>query len=192
MREATAARQTKETNINLSLSLDEWAEAKISTGIGFFDHMLELFAVHSGFGITLTCIGDINVDSHHTVEDVGIVLGEAILNAVGDKRGIERYGFSSVPMDEALVNCSLDLSGRPYTVFNITFGCSVLGTMETEAIREFFVAVANNAKMNIHLSCEYGLNSHHIAEAAFKSFARAMKQAVKIDGTKLPSSKGTL
>ncbi|MDR2520139.1 MAG: imidazoleglycerol-phosphate dehydratase HisB [Eubacteriaceae bacterium] len=192
MRTALIERNTGETKIRLALSLDSGEDATVSTGIGFFDHMLALFGKHSGFGLNISCAGDTHVDSHHTVEDTGIALGLALKKALGDKMGIERYGFASIPMDEALVNCTVDFSGRSFLTYSVSFPSEKLGEMEAESVREFFLALSSNAQMNLHLSLLYGQNSHHIAECAFKAAARAMRDASRLTGTGLPSTKGVL
>ena len=181
MRTTTITRETKETKIRMTLNLDGTGQADIDTGIGFIDHMLELFAFHSGFDMKVSCQGDLKVDSHHTVEDLGIVLGQCIKLALGDKKGITRYGQMSIPMDEALVTTTLDLSGRPYLVYHVTLPMMVLGNYETEMTKEFFKAVSDQALMTLHINEAYGENTHHIIEAIFKSFARALKMAVMID-----------
>lgn len=195
MRTCTIDRETKETKIHMSLNLDGNGQASIDTGVGFLDHMFELLAFHAGFDLDVQCCGDLKVDSHHTVEDLGITLGQCILKALGDKKGITRYGQMSIPMDEALVTTYLDLSGRPYLVYNATLPSMLLGNYETEMTKEFFKAVSDNALMTLHIQEHYGENTHHIIEAMFKSFARALKQAVSIDAMnkdKVMSSKGVL
>ena len=195
MRISSIDRQTKETCIQMTLQIDGNGIAKVDTGVGFMNHMLELFAFHSGFDLEVKCQGDIVVDSHHTVEDLGIVLGEYIKEALGDKKGIYRYGQMSVPMDETLVTTTLDLSGRPYLVYNATLPLGMLGNYETEMTKEFFKAVSDHALMTLHINQAYGENTHHIIEAMFKSFARALKQAVSIDEKNkdlIVSSKGML
>lgn len=195
MRTCTIDRETKETKIHMSLNLDGNGQASIDTGVGFLDHMFELLAFHAGFDLDVQCCGDLKVDSHHTVEDLGITLGQCILKALGDKKGITRYGQMSIPMDEALVTTYLDLSGRPYLVYNATLPSMSLGNYETEMTKEFFKAVSDNALMTLHIQEHYGENTHHIIEAMFKSFARALKQAVSIDAMnkdKVMSSKGVL
>lgn len=176
-RKAEINRKTKETDIKCSLSLDGAGRSEIDTGLGFFDHMLEGFARHGFFDLELTCKGDLNVDTHHTVEDTGIVLGQAIAAAVGDKKGIRRYGHFTLPMDDALVICAVDLCGRPYLNYDLTFPQDMCGDMEMCMVREFFYAISYSAGMNIHLKQLDGLNSHHIAEAAFKAFAKALDMA---------------
>lgn len=195
MRISSIDRQTKETCIQMTLQIEGNGIAKVDTGVGFMNHMLELFAFHSGFDLEVKCQGDIEIDSHHTVEDLGIVLGECIKEALGDKKGIYRYGQMSVPMDEALVTTTLDLSGRPYLVYNATLPLGMLGNYETEMTKEFFKAVSDHALMTLHINEAYGENTHHIIEAMFKSFARALKQAVSIDEKNkdlVVSSKGML
>ena len=199
MRNATIQRKTNETAIDLALDLDpaKTGDYKHATGVGFFDHMLDHVARHGRLSLHITCDGDTHVDDHHTVEDVGIALGEAIAQAIGDKRGIERYGHASVPMDESLANVSLDLSGRPALVFRIESNsfndpAGKIGTFDTQLVKEFFNAVANTAKMNLHLHVPWGENNHHIAEAIFKAFGRALRDAVRVTGDDVPSTKGTL
>ena len=195
MRSSTIERHTKETKIKMSLCLDGQGNANIETGIGFMDHMLELFAFHSGFDLDVVCDGDLKVDSHHSVEDLGIVLGMCIKEALGDKKGITRYGQMTIPMDEALVTTTLDLSGRPYLVYQANLPMPILGNYETEMTKEFFKAVSDQALITLHIQEAYGDNTHHIIEAMFKSFARALKQAVTIDEEnkeKVVSSKGVL
>ena len=195
MRTAEINRKTAETEIMLSLNLDGTGKAEIDSGVGFLDHMLTLFAKHSRFDLKLRCAGDIYVDDHHSVEDIGICLGQAINTALGDKLGIERYGSVIIPMDEALVLCAVDLSGRPYIACNLEFKTEKIGSFDTELVQEFFTAVSRTGLMTLHLKQFDGQNSHHIAEGAFKAFARAMKQAVKLDpdcAGELPSTKGTL
>jgi len=191
MRTSSISRKTKETDIQLSLCLDG-GEISVSTGVGFFDHMLTAFAVHGGFGLTVNVCGDLAVDCHHTIEDTGIVLGQAIREAVGDKKGIARFGSSYVPMDEALGFCALDISNRAYLVFDAAFTAPMIGAYDTQMSEEFFRAVASNAGITLHLKCEYGKNDHHIVEALYKAFARALKMAVKIEGDAVLSSKGVL
>ena len=174
-------RKTKETDIRLRLVLDGAGQSRIQTGIGFLDHMLEGFAKHGFFDLTLTVNGDLNVDGHHTVEDAGIVLGNAIREALGDKGGIRRYGSSILPMDDALCLCAVDLCGRPYFAFDCTFPAERVGGLETELVREFFYAVSYSAGMNLHLKMLNGVNTHHMIEAMFKAFGRALDEAVSID-----------
>ena len=192
MREGSVKRETKETSIELTLNIDGQGRNQIRTGVGFFDHMLTAFAVHSGFDLTLTCRGDLDVDCHHTVEDVGIALGKAFSDAISDKTGINRYGSFMIPMDEALAACCVDISGRPYLVFNADFCDYRLGDMDTAMVEEFFRAFAMNAMVTLHINLLYGRNDHHKAEAIFKAFAHALKMAVKIEGTEILSSKGSL
>ena len=181
MREAKINRKTKETDIEVKLNLDGTGVSDISTGIGFFDHMLEGFTRHGLFDLTLKCKGDLNVDGHHTVEDCGIVLGNAIKEAIGDKAGIKRYGNFILPMDDALILCAIDLCGRPYFEYDLEFPTEKCGEMDTELVREFFYALSYSAMMNIHIRQLSGVNSHHIAEAAFKAFAKALDQATGFD-----------
>ncbi|MBO5353434.1 MAG: imidazoleglycerol-phosphate dehydratase HisB [Lachnospiraceae bacterium] len=181
MRTAKIERKTKETEIVLELNLDGTGRAEISTGIGFFDHMLNSFARHGFFDLKLTVKGDLEVDCHHTIEDVGIVLGQAIETALGGKEGITRYGHCILPMDETLCLCAIDLSGRPYLNFDMTFTTDRVGGFDTEMVKEFFYAVSYSGKMNLHIKQLDGANNHHLIEAAFKSFARALDAAVKAD-----------
>ena len=180
-RQATIHRVTKETDISLTLNLDGTGTASISTGIGFFDHMLNSFARHGFFDLDLKVRGDLQVDTHHTVEDVGIVLGQAIQQAVGDKAGIRRFGSQILPMDESLVLCSLDLCGRPYLGYDLSLDRERVGDFETEMAREFFYAISYGAMMNLHLRQMAGENCHHILEAAFKAFGRALDEACSFD-----------
>lgn len=193
-RTAERTRRTKETNITLRLNLDGTGKARISTGIGFFDHMLEGFSRHGFFDLECTVQGDLQVDGHHTVEDTGIVLGQAIAEAVGDKRGICRYGSAILPMDDALILCAVDLCGRPYLNFDCCFPVERVGALETELVREFFYAVSYSAGMNLHLKKLDGLNAHHLIEAMFKAFARALEAAVRPDSRieGVLSTKGSL
>ena len=178
---ATIERNTSETKIKCTLNLDGSGKADIHTGIGFFDHMMNSFARHGFFDLSLQVEGDLEVDTHHTVEDTGIVLGQAIARAVGDKQGITRYGSQILPMDEALVMCALDLCGRPYLVCDLTLDREKVGDLETEMVREFFYAVSYGAAMNLHIRQMSGANNHHIIEAAFKAFARALDAACAMD-----------
>jgi imidazoleglycerol-phosphate dehydratase len=180
-RQASIERNTAETKIKLSLNLDEQSPVEIDTGVGFFDHMLTLFAVHGRFSLQLKADGDTWVDSHHTVEDVGIVLGQAIRKAIGDKVGINRYGTSFVPMDETLGMVSLDLSGRSFLVFDTEFDNPKLGAFDTELAEEFFQAVAFNVQMNLHLKILHGKNTHHKIESLFKAFGRSLREAVTVN-----------
>ncbi len=194
MRSAKVERNTKETQITCELNLDGTGAAKIDTGIGFLDHMLNSFARHGFFDLNLSVKGDLYVDCHHTIEDTGIVLGQAIKEAIGDKAGIARYGSSLLPMDETLVLCAIDLSGRPYLNFDMTFTSDRVGYYDTEMVREFFYAVSYAAGMNLHIKQMDGTNNHHLIEAAYKAFARALDAATKaeprLSGTL--STKGTL
>lgn len=176
-RTATCSRETKETSISVTLNLDGTGENKIHTGIGFFDHMLDGFARHGLFDLTVSVSGDLDVDCHHTIEDTGIVLGQAIAQAVGDKAGIKRYGYMILPMDETLALGAVDLSGRPYLQFSAEFEKEKIGDMDTEMIREFFYAVSYSAAMNVHLKILDGGNAHHMAEALFKAFGKALDMA---------------
>ena len=176
-RTASCTRTTKETDIDLTLNLDGTGKTQIDTGVGFFDHMLDGFARHGLFDLTVKVIGDLDVDCHHTIEDTGIVLGQAILAAIGDKAGIRRYGHFMLPMDETLALCAVDLSGRPYLRFQSEFTAERIGDMDTEMIKEFFYAVSYSAMMNIHLRILDGENSHHMAETLFKSFVKALDMA---------------
>lgn len=187
-------RDTKETQIELTLNLDGSGKADLHTGIGFFDHMLDGFTRHGLFDLNLHAHGDLEVDSHHTIEDTGIVLGTAIREAIGDKKGICRYGYFLLPMDEALVMCAVDLSGRPYFCWDADFTADRCGDMDTEMAREFFYAVSYAAAMNLHIKVLYGTNNHHIMEAMFKAFAKALDMATRYDEriTDVLSTKGTL
>lgn len=178
MRTAETARKTKETDIRITLNLDGTGKAEISTGIGFFDHMLEGFARHGFFDVKCHVEGDLQVDGHHTVEDTGIVLGQAIARALGDKKGIRRYGHFLLPMDDALVLCAVDLCGRPWLNFDCTFPTERVGELDTELVREFFYALSYSAGMNLHLKLLNGSNAHHMIEAMFKAFAKALDMAV--------------
>lgn len=191
MRTAEITRKTKETDITVRLDLDG-GNADISTGIGFFDHMLTAFAVHGGMGLTVKAVGDLQVDGHHTVEDVGIVLGKAFREALGDMKGIARYGTAFIPMDEALGFASIDISGRPFLVFDAEFSDSKIGDFDTCLTEEFFRAFAFNAGVTLHLKCEYGKNDHHKVEALFKAAAHAVKAAKTASGSEILSTKGVL
>jgi imidazoleglycerol-phosphate dehydratase len=192
-RTASITRKTNETQITVDLSLDGGAYDH-KTGVGFFDHMLDHIAKHGRFGCKITARGDLHIDDHHTVEDVGIVLGQALDKALGDKKGIERYGFASVPMDEALARVSVDLSGRAALVFATSFDeqPAKIGTFDTQLVREFFNALVNNGKFNCHVEVVHGSNHHHMAEAIFKALGRALRMAVAVTGTDVPSTKGSL
>ena len=193
-RGAKRSRETGETKIDLELWLDGAGDYENSTGIGFFDHMLDLLARHGRLGLKVSAEGDTETGAHHTVEDVGIVLGQALDEALGDRAGIRRYGSALVPMDEALAECAIDISGRPHCVFRADLPRATIAGFETELAEEFFNAVANSARLTLHISVRYGTNVHHMIEAAFKAFARALRVAVSIDPeeTGVPSTKGTL
>ena len=195
-RTATINRKTNETDIALSLCLDGGAY-KIQTGVGFFDHMLDHVARHGRLGLNVVATGDRHVDDHHTVEDVGIVLGQALVEALDDKRGIERFGFASVPMEDALARVSVDLSGRQALVFEVRpsafrHGSGKIGTFDTQLVEEFLTALVNNGRFNCHVEVPYGNNHHHISEAIFKALGRALRQAVAVTGDQIPSTKGVL
>jgi imidazoleglycerol-phosphate dehydratase len=195
MRKGAVARQTKETSIEVSLDLDGAGASDIATGIGFFDHMLDQLARHSLIDIKIHAAGDRHIDDHHTVEDVGIALGQALLQALGDKRGLTRYADCLLAMDETLTRVALDVSGRPFLVFRTEFPTERIGVFDTELVREFFQAFASNAGLTLHIETLYGANSHHIAESCFKGVARALKEALGIDprqGARVPSTKGAL
>lgn len=188
------SRKTKETDISVSLNIDGAGKAQINTGVGFFDHMLEGFSKHGFFDLKLQCEGDLEVDCHHTIEDCGIVLGNAIKEAVGDKKGIKRFGSCILPMDETLVLCAIDLSGRPYLVFDGDFTAERVGYMDTEMVKEFFYAISYSAGMNLHIKVLNPGNNHHMIEAMFKAFARALDEATTYDPriTDILSTKGSL
>ncbi|MGM9646885.1 MAG: imidazoleglycerol-phosphate dehydratase HisB [Eubacteriales bacterium] len=195
MRQTTVTRKTAETDISLTLNLDGSGTASVASGCGFLDHMLTLFAKHGGFDLSLTCKGDTYVDDHHTVEDIGICLGKALTAALGDKRGIHRYGFYILPMDEALILTSLDLSGRSTLCCELELPAQKVGTFDTELVEEFFAALTRSAEMTLHIKQMAGKNTHHIIEGTFKSFARSLKAAVAIDAQnadQIPSTKGSL
>src|SRR5262245_60658637 len=191
---ATIDRKTAETEIRLEVNLDGSGVAQVQTGVGFFDHMLTLLARHAAFDLTVEAKGDLHVDQHHTVEDVGICLGQAVKQALGDKAGIRRYGHFTLPMEETLCTTAIDLSGRYYLVFGASFDSPKIGDFDTELVEDFFQAFAANALCNLHVLVHYGRNNHHIAEAIFKSTARALRLAVEADPrmTGVPSTKGTL
>ena len=193
-RMSSIERNTNETKIQLKLNLDGTGKADIHSGVGFFDHIMQALCVHGGFDIELAMKGDLEVDCHHSIEDLGIVLGNAIREAAGDKKGIRRYGSCLLPMDEALVLCAVDLSGRPYLVFDAAFTADRCGDMDTEMAREFFYAVSYAGAMNLHIKVLYGSNNHHIMEAMFKAFAKALDMATAYDAriTDVLSTKGTL
>lgn len=193
-RTAQISRQTKETKVRVALDLDGSGKASAHTGVGFFDHMLDLLGRHSLIDLDVQAEGDLQVDSHHTVEDVGIVIGQALEQALGDKRGIQRYGWAIVPMDESLAQVAIDLSGRAAFVFRVEFTGPLIGSFSTELVEEFLKSIAFAAKLNLHVHVPYGSNNHHIAEAIFKAAAKALRQAVTQDprSQDIPSTKGTL
>lgn len=195
MRKATVRRTTKETDIEVAVDLDGTGTSAVSTGIGFFDHMLDLLARHSCIDIAVNAKGDLHIDHHHTTEDVGIALGQAVKQALGDMKGITRYADVHVPMDEALTRVAVDVSGRPFLVFEAEFARDKVGTFDTELVREWFQAFAMNAGLTLHVETLYGSNDHHIAESCFKGLARALRAALAIDprvAGEVPSTKGTL
>jgi imidazoleglycerol-phosphate dehydratase len=195
MRKATITRTTAETDISVEINLDGTGVYDNETGVGFFDHMLDQLSRHALIDMTVRCSGDLHIDDHHTVEDVGIALGQALTAAMGDKRGIVRYGACLLPMDDALVRVALDLSGRPFLVWNVDLPTAKIGTFDTELVREFFQALSTHGGITLHVDQLHGLNSHHIAEAAFKSVARALRDALQNDPRKsdaIPSTKGML
>ena len=195
MRKAEITRTTAETAIRVAVDLDGTGKCQASTGVGFFDHMIDQLARHSLIDITLEAKGDLHIDDHHTVEDCGIALGQALARAVGDKRGINRYGHFRLAMDDAQVGCALDLSARPFLVWNLPFPTQKIGSFDTELVREFFQALSTHGGITLHVDLIHGFNSHHIAEAAFKSVARSLRMAVERDarmGDSLPSTKGAL
>ena len=192
MRNSEVRRETAETSVVLSLELDGSGRAEISTGVGFLDHMLTLLALHGGFDLSVSCKGDLEVDAHHSVEDIGLCFGAAILQALGNKRGINRYGSVILPMDEALILCAVDLSGRPCLRYTADIPSQKVGDFDTELAREFFQAVVNTSLMSLHIRQLDGLNSHHIIEGMFKALGRALRQAVAVTGGALPSTKGVL
>ena len=193
-RVAEKRRTTRETDVAVKIDLDGRGTSAVATGIGFLDHMLDLFARHGLFDLEVTCAGDLQIDGHHSVEDIAITLGQAFAEALGDKRGIVRYGVAYVPMDEALARAVVDLSGRAFCVWNAEVPAETLGTFNAALAEEFWRAVAGNGLMNLHVNCHYGRNAHHVIEAIFKAAARALRQAVEIDprGTGIPSTKGVL
>jgi imidazoleglycerol-phosphate dehydratase len=195
MRSATVTRTTAETDVFVSLLIDGTGRANIKSGVGFLDHMLELLARHALFDMEVTCTGDVHVDQHHTVEDIGIALGQALLKALGDKRGIVRYAQTHMPMDETLTRVAVDVSGRPFLVFRTDFTREKIGDFDSELVREWFQAFAINAGLTLHVETLYGENAHHIAESCFKGLARTLRKALAIDpreGDRVPSTKGTL
>jgi len=195
MRSATIERNTAETKISVSINLDGTGQYDNQTGVGFFDHMLDQLSRHSLIDMTIRAEGDYHIDDHHTVEDTGIAFGQALTKALGDKKGINRYGSCLLAMDDAQVQCALDLSARPFLIFNLDFPTQKIGAFDTELVREFFQAVSTHGGITLHIDQNHGFNSHHIAEAAFKSVARALRQAVETDprmANSLPSTKGAL
>lgn len=195
MRRATVERKTRETDISVTVNVDGSGVSAISTGIGFFDHMLDQLARHSLVDISVSARGDLHIDDHHTVEDVGIALGQAIRSALGDRKGITRYADALLPMDETLTRVAVDVSGRPFLVFRTEFATDKIGTFDTQLVREFFQAFAMNAGITLHIETLYGFNSHHIAESCFKGVARALREALEVDPRQqdqVPSTKGTL
>ena len=195
MRKSAISRKTNETSIDVEVNLDGAGAAKIATGVGFFDHMLDQLARHSLVDMTIAAKGDLHIDDHHTVEDVGIALGQAIRQALGDKRGVVRYADCLLPMDETLTRVALDVSGRPFLVFRTQFPTPKIGTFDTELVREFFQAFAMNSGITLHIETLYGANSHHIAESCFKGVARALGAALAVDprqASRIPSTKGAL
>jgi imidazoleglycerol-phosphate dehydratase len=195
MRKASVSRTTAETEIAVEVALDGTGRYEMATGVGFFDHMLDQLARHSMIDISVRATGDLHVDDHHTVEDVGIALGQALAQALGDKRGIRRYGECRLAMDDTQVICALDLSGRPFLVWNVGFPTQKIGTFDTELVREFFQAFSTHGGITLHVDRVHGINSHHIAEAAFKALARALRMAVEPDPRQadtIPSTKGAL
>ena len=195
MRIADISRKTTETAVSASVNLDGTGTYKVKTGVGFFDHMMEQLARHSLIDITLEADGDLHIDDHHTVEDCGIALGQAVAKALGERKGIRRYGSCDLAMDEALSRCAIDVSGRAFLVFKVNFPTAKIGTFDTELVREWFQAFAMNAGITLHIESAYGANSHHIAESCFKALARALRDALEIDPRqkdRIPSTKGTL
>lgn len=195
MRTAKITRKTAETEIDVTINLDGTGAYDNQTGVGFFDHMLDQLARHSLIDMTVQATGDLHIDDHHTVEDTGIALGQALAQALGDKTGIRRYGACLLPMDDALVRAALDLSARPYLVWNVAMPTAKIGTFDTELVREFFTALATHGGITLHVDALHGINSHHIAEATFKAVARALREAVETDPRKadaIPSTKGAL
>jgi imidazoleglycerol-phosphate dehydratase len=194
MRKAKIARKTAETSISVEINLDGTGSYSNETAVGFFDHMLDQLSRHSLIDLTVRAKGDLHIDDHHTVEDTGIALGQALMKALGDKKGIRRYGHFTLAMDDAQVACALDLSGRPYLVWNLDFPTAKIGTFDTELVREFFQALSTHGGITLHMDRNHGVNSHHIAEAAFKALAKALRMAVEADprSDALPSTKGAL
>jgi len=191
-RKADIHRKTTETDVTLKINLDGVGKYEIDTGIGFFDHMLTHLSKHGRIDLVVNAKGDLNVDAHHTVEDIAICLGQALLKALGDKKGIARYGHSSVPMEETLADVSIDLSGRPNCVYNVSYRTDKIGDFDVECLEEMLRSFSNNGRFNLHINVPYGTNSHHIAEAVFKALGQALAAAVKIVGTDVPSTKGIL
>ncbi len=195
MRTAEIVRKTAETDIAVSIDLDGTGSYEMDTGVGFFDHMLDQLSRHSLIDMKVRCQGDLHIDDHHSVEDTGIALGQALAKALGDKKGIRRYGSCLLPMDDALVRAALDLSGRPYLVWNVDIAAQKIGTFDTELVREFFQALSTHGGITLHVDALHGFNAHHIVEAAFKAVARALREAVETDPRKsdaIPSTKGAL
>lgn len=195
MRTASITRTTAETDISVEINLDGTGRYDMQTGVGFFDHMLDQLARHSLIDMTIKATGDLHIDDHHTVEDVGIAIGQALTQALGDKKGIRRYGSCLLPMDDAQVRTALDLSARPFLIWNVDLPTDKIGTFDTELVREFFQALSTHGGITLHVDMLHGLNAHHIAEAAFKSVARALREAVEVDPRKsdaIPSTKGAL
>ncbi len=195
MRKAKVSRKTNETQVTCEVNLDGSGKYDIATGVGFFDHMMEQLARHSLIDITLKAKGDLHIDDHHTVEDSGIALGQALAQALDDRKGIKRYGSCDLPMDETLSRCAIDVSGRPFLVFHVNFASPKIGSFDTELVREWFQAFAMNAGITLHIENAYGVNAHHIAEASFKALARALRSAIEIDPRQknvIPSTKGSL
>lgn len=195
MRTAIITRKTAETDISVEIDLDGSGSYDNRTGVGFMDHMLDQLARHALIDMTVRCKGDLHIDDHHTVEDVGIAVGQALAQGLGDKRGIRRYGACLLPMDDALLRCALDLSGRPYLVWNVAMPTDKIGAFDTELVREFFQAIVTHGQITLHMDMIHGINSHHIAEAAFKAMARALREAIETDPRKddaIPSTKGSL
>ncbi|WP_323008085.1 imidazoleglycerol-phosphate dehydratase HisB [Pseudorhodobacter sp.] len=195
MRKASLSRNTNETKITVAINLDGTGHSDIQTGVGFFDHMLDQLARHSLIDLDIKAVGDLHIDDHHTVEDCGIALGQALAAALGDKRGIRRYGSFHLAMDDALIRCALDLSARPFLVWNMPFPTARIGSFDTELVREFFQALATHGGITLHVDMIHGINSHHIAEAGFKAVARALREAVEPDPRRtdaIPSTKGSL
>lgn len=195
MRQASIDRKTAETDVSVAINLDGTGQYANHTGVGFFDHMLDQLSRHALIDLTVKAKGDLHIDDHHTVEDCGIALGQAVAQALGDKRGIRRYGHFNLAMDDAQIACALDLSGRPFLVWNLAFPTAKIGAFDTELVREFFQAFSTHAGITLHVDMIHGVNSHHIAEAAFKAIARALRMAVETDprlGDALPSTKGAL